>query len=115
MSERDENRLRRLQKRLNDALVESSEEGEQRLHSYVDYGLGALQARLLSAAESGGIEEVLQEFERQAADEGRPRARSALLRVLVNTPNLLESGLHVPSLQERAPWKLRPSHRTKDA
>lgn len=71
-----------------------------------------LPQRLMQAATAGGsagIAAALDECERLAATEDPLRLQRALSIFLTHHPDAARLGLRVPSLAERAPWKVVPS------
>jgi hypothetical protein len=67
---------------------------------------------LMNAATQGGIEGVealLDRVEALARREDAARLRYALSVVLTHLPIIAELGLRLPSLEERAAWKVAPS------
>lgn len=111
-------RISLLQERINSALRESPEERARSSFSpYMsDAGFGVENALTRASEDAGGdyagIEAALDEFDRLVEGEGMGvvRAQYGLQRFLAHYSGLSELGLRLPSLQERAPWKLRPSN-----
>ena len=107
-----------LQERINSALQELPEERTQSDFSpYMpDAGFGVENDLARAAHDAGegyaGIEAALDEFDRLVQSEGADvvRTRYGLQRFLAHYPALAGLGLRLPSLQERAPWKLKPSN-----
>jgi hypothetical protein len=113
----DPDRTRLLQERINSALRELPEERAQSNFSpYMpDAAFGVENELTRADKEAGGgypgIEAALDEFARLVQSEGVDvvRARYGLQRFLAHYSGLAGLGLRLPSLQERAPWKLKPS------
>ena len=109
--------LRDLQARIEDLLRERPGEGTRRggFHQFIpDQRLDALIDDLMRALDRGGREGIaaaLDEVERLKTDEDPARLRQALMTVLIHHPATVEAGVRIPSLAERAPWKVRPSGR----
>ena len=121
MEERDtSSRLRRIQDRINDILRDSPQEHVQsRFSPYLEWGRPNLQEQLEQAAAArkegiDGIEAALEAFDRLYPTEDHSRLRYALMVFLTHNPEVQELGLHIPSLQERSPWKLSPNRREND-
>ncbi len=98
-----------LQRRIDAALRETPEEqAESRFSDYADSAFDLTQ-RLMAAARKGGAEAALDEFDRLKETEDLGRLRRALQEFLTHDP--AAAGLRIPSLEERAPWKVLPSRR----
>jgi hypothetical protein len=106
-------RLQALQQRIDRALREPVEKaGTSRFSEYAPIGAAEVEAELMNAARHGGIEgveAVLDRAEALAHQEDASRLRYALSIVLTHLPGVAELGLRLPSLQERAIWKVAPS------
>ncbi|HEX7151619.1 MAG TPA: hypothetical protein VF618_09045 [Thermoanaerobaculia bacterium] len=102
-----------LQRRISDALRERAD--EVRTPGYSDYAVGAddLTAELMEAARATGVEGALETFERLRASHDGRRLRRALMEFVTHDPAAVALGLRIPSLEERAPWKVLPSKREK--
>ena len=108
MSDPDE-----LQRRISEALREYPD--EVRTPGYSDYAVGAddLTAELMQAARDRGVEGALDAFERLRASHDGRRLRRALMEFITHDPAAVSLGLRIPSLEERAPWKVLSSRREK--
>ena len=113
MTDYDQLRLQKIQQRINSVLRESPQDRlESRFSPFIGGTKPDFENQLMSAASSGGldgIEAALNEFDRLAVTEDRGRLRHALLVILTHDPQVAKLGLHIPSLEERSPWKLAPS------
>jgi hypothetical protein len=67
--------------------------------------------RLWAAAQDGGVEAALDEFDRLRSRENPGRLRHALMQFIAQHPDAAKAGLRVPSLEARAPWTVLPSKR----
>ena len=106
-------RIQNLQARIDSALRESPEErASTNFSPYLpDRGVEIEDALVRAAAPGGieGIEAALDEFDRLAPSVGRVQAQYALQLFLAHQPDVHRLGLRLPPLQERNPWKIRPS------
>jgi hypothetical protein len=88
--------------------------GEGGAGPFADFAESAadLTARLMAAARHSGAAAALDEVERLRGAERPGRLRRALMEFLVHDP--AAAGLRIPPLEERAPWKVRPSRRRRE-
>lgn len=109
----DPDRLQVLQQRINRALGDPvAYAGTSRFSEYAPVGVPELVSDLMNAAAIGGIEGVeamLDRAEELARREDPPRLRHALSIALTHSPAVADLGLRLPSLEERAAWKVAPS------
>jgi hypothetical protein len=105
-------RVEALQARIDAALHESREESAASAFSnYLPGASTDLQSQLWTAPATGrieDIEDILDRFDRLRASEDPVRLRYALSVVLTHHPAATATGLRLPSLEERSPWKVRP-------
>lgn len=112
-AEQDKSQVQLLQARINEALSETPEgRAGSKFSPYLPNPGVEMAGNLMRAAECGGaegIEAALDEFDRLLTGGDRLLARYSLLLFLTHHPEVAKLGLHIPSLEERSPWKLRPS------
>jgi len=86
-----------LQARIDAALIDR-QSGRAWVYSspYLSSLAADLQDKLRKAAESGGLEAMLDEFDRLAQAENSDRLRIALAQVLFNDPTRQRLGLRLP-------------------
>ena len=95
-----------LQKRVDDALRETPEDEEASLFSEYRDSSSDLTEKLMRAAREGGASAALDEFEKLRPAENIRRLQRALMEFIVHDPSAAEAGLRIPSLEERAAWKV---------
>ena len=115
MSDVDARRVAALQQRIHEALREdAAHAGTSTFSEYAPVGAAELGTALMGAASGGGIaglEAMLDRAAELARSEDAGRLRYALTIALTHLPIVTELGLRLPSLAERAPWKIAPSTR----
>lgn len=99
------------QRRIDAALRELPEESAGGFSDYRDTAIG-LTRLLMAAARRGGVDAALDELDRLRGSEDPGRLRRALQEFVTHDP--AAAGLRVPPLEERAPWKTRPSRREEE-
>ena len=100
------------QQRIDSALRELPEESAtNRFSDYRDTAID-ITRRLMAAARQGGVDAALDEFDRLRESEDHGRLRRALQEFVTHDP--AAAGLQVPPLEERAPWKVRPSRKEEE-
>ncbi len=120
-----EDRVGQLQARIDAALRESPEERAQTSFSpympSMEAAFDIEDTLVRAAARAGpgrleGLEAALGAFDQllESHVAERVRAQYGLRRFLAHYKGLGELGLRLPSLQDRSPWKVRPSVRVGD-
>jgi hypothetical protein len=113
-----EQRIRALERRVQEALRESPEMRERSTFSeYAPRAAAPISERLERAASAGGIkgvESVLDEFDWMSLSEDPLALRYALQLFLTHNRHSVALGLRVPPLAERSPWMTVPSRRNDD-
>ena len=115
MTDPSPDRLQALQQRIDRALRDPVEKaGASRFSEYAPLGAAEVETELMQAASRGGLEgleAMLDRAEALAHHEDAARLRYALSIVLTHLPIVAKLGLRLPSLEERAVWKVAPSKR----
>ena len=116
VSEGREDRISRLQARINAALREKPNEPYSSFSPYMPDHRRQITKKMDEAAQSSGargIEAALDVFDELASTEDLGRLRYALMVFLTHHPEVAELGLSLPSLEERSPSSALPSRRRR--
>lgn len=108
-------KLREIQNRVNEALIESPEDFRQSSFSeYLPDDSWKISDNFQIIAEGKdieGIEAAMDEFDRLTETEDRVRLQHALMVFLANNQAFSGYGLRIPSLEKRGDWKTLPSRK----
>jgi hypothetical protein len=108
-----EQRLGRLQARIDAALHESASGGKASTFSpyLAEQEPGVAQHLARAAAPGGldGLEAMMDAYERLVETEDPGRVQHALMLLLTHHPDAARLGLRIPALEQRSPSKVRPS------
>lgn len=116
MSEGGNDRINRLQERIDAALRETPNEPYSSFSPYMPDHRSQITREMTKAARPGGaegIEAALDVFDELAPTEDPSRLRYALMVFLTHQPAVAELGLRLPSLEQRSPSSALPSRRSR--